>query len=99
MKTEIPVYKFMTPLPVRLNIGDSIRKAEFIMNDMGIRHLPVVNQLKVVGVISYTDVVRVSDIDKDKILAENLMSSPVITIKESQSLNELIYGDATLGNC
>lgn len=80
----------MTPLPIRLNLKDTIKKAEFIMNDLGIRHLPVVNEHKVEGVISYTDIMRVAEVDKDKILAENLMSTPVISIKENESLNDLV---------
>ncbi len=80
----------MTPLPIRLNLTDTVHKAEYIMNDMGIRHLPVVSGEKVVGLISITDVYRISDVDKKKIICENLMTSPVVTIKETEELDTLV---------
>lgn len=90
MKTAIPVYKFMTPLPIRLNLTDTIHKAEYIMNDMVIRHLPVVNNEEVVGLISVTDIARVAEVDKKNITCENLMSSPVVTLKETEELDKLV---------
>ena len=90
MKTKVPVYKIMTPLPIRLNLKDTIHKAAFIMDDMGIRHLPVVNDSKVAGVISYSDILRISELDREKILSENLMTIPAITVKENQTLEDLV---------
>ena len=90
MKTAIPVYKFMTPLPIRLNLTDTIHKAEYIMNDMCIRHLPVVNNEKVVGLISITDIARVAEVDKTIITCENLMTTPVVSIHETEELENII---------
>ncbi len=90
MKSAIPVYKFMTPLPIRLNLSDTIHKAEFIMKDMGIRHLPVVSGEKVVGLISVTDIARVAEMDKKNIPCENLMTVPVVTIKENEFLDDVV---------
>ena len=89
MKTKVPVYKIMTPLPIRLNPKDSIQKAAFIMNDLGIRHLPVVKDSEVIGIISYSDILRINELDREKILSDNLMTTPAITIKESETLEEL----------
>lgn len=80
----------MTPLPVRLNLSDTVHKAEYIMNDMGIRHLPVVNNVKVVGLISITDIARVAEVDKKNITCENLMTEPVVTIGETEELEKLV---------
>lgn len=90
MKTSVPVYKIMTALPIRLNLTDTIHKAEYIMNDMHIRHLPVVSNEKVVGLISVTDISRVADVDKKNITCENLMTKPVITIEENDDLDALV---------
>ena len=59
MKERIPVSIIMTENVVKLNLKDTLSKAEELFLKHNIRHLPVVNGDHVVGILSYTDLLRV----------------------------------------
>ena len=63
MKQREPVSKIMTENLVKLNIQDSLTKAESLFKKHKIRHIPVVKNEKVVGMLSYTDLMRISFAD------------------------------------
>jgi CBS domain-containing protein len=47
---------------IKLNLSDDLTKADLIQKHK-IRHIPVVNEYKIVGLLSYTDLLRVSYAD------------------------------------
>jgi CBS domain-containing protein len=56
---EEPVEKFMTKRVFTLKIGDSIWKALDVMAELGIRHLPIVdNKGKVIRIVSIRDLLN-----------------------------------------
>ncbi|MFN2260808.1 MAG: CBS domain-containing protein [Psychroflexus sp.] len=63
MKTNETVSKIMTKNLVKLNIEDSLTKAESLFKKHKIRHLPVVEGQKICGMLSYTDLMRISFAD------------------------------------
>lgn len=60
MKQKVPVSAIMTKNIIKLNITDDLTKAEALFKAHKIRHIPVVNEDKIVGLLSYTDLLRVS---------------------------------------
>jgi CBS domain-containing protein len=60
MKKRTPVSKIMTANPVSVDVATDLRKVNKLMTDKHIRHLPVVAHGKLVGVISHTDIMRLS---------------------------------------
>jgi signal-transduction protein with cAMP-binding, CBS, and nucleotidyltransferase domain len=60
MKTHIPVTHIMTSQVLTVEKNTSLSEVESIMKRKHIRHLPVVNGLDVVGIISLTDLQRLS---------------------------------------
>ncbi len=57
MSKAIPaVQKFMTYNPITINISKTVSEAQSLMKEKQIRHLPVVDQDKIVGIISDRDV-------------------------------------------
>ncbi|MBZ9618840.1 CBS domain-containing protein [Psychroflexus lacisalsi] len=62
MKTT-PIQKIMTQNLVKLNLEDTLTKAESLFKSHKIRHLPVVNGDKIVGMLSYNDLLRISFAD------------------------------------
>ena len=56
MKWNLPVDEFTTPNPVTATEEQSIDELRQMMHDCGVRHLPVVRDGKVVGVVSDRDV-------------------------------------------
>jgi len=63
MKKNIPVSTIMTNNLVLLNINDTLEKAEELFKKHNIRHIPVVNNHIIEGILSYTDLLRISFAD------------------------------------
>lgn len=51
----------MTPFPYSVDTDDTIAEVERLMNEHGIRHVPVQQDGRVVGIISQRDLYRVSE--------------------------------------
>ena len=56
--SEVPVSKIMTPNPLTVKLTNSLDECMAIMVHKHIRHLPVLEANKVVGVISVGDMVK-----------------------------------------
>jgi predicted transcriptional regulator len=63
MKQNVPVSSIMTKNIIKLNLSDDLTKAEQIFKTHKIRHIPVVNGNTIVGMLSYTDLLRISYVD------------------------------------
>jgi CBS domain-containing protein len=63
MKKNEPISSIMTRELVTLNLEDSLYSAEKRMKKNHIRHMPVVDDEKLIGLISLSDLQRVSFID------------------------------------
>lgn len=63
MKQNVPVSSIMTTNVIKLNLSDDLTKAESLFKKHHIRHIPVVNGNSIVGMLSYTDLLRISFAD------------------------------------
>lgn len=63
MKKGTPISEIMTSELVTLNRRDSLEYAEQLFKANRIRHIPVVENKKLLGMISYTDLLRISFAD------------------------------------
>src|SRR5690606_36994382 len=63
MKRREPISAIMTTNVVTLNLTDSIETAERLFKKHKIRHIPVVNGTTIKGMLSYTDLLRISFVD------------------------------------
>lgn len=63
MKQIVPVSTIMTKEVVKLNITDTLTKAEGLFKKHRIRHIPVMTGNKIIGILSYTDLLRISFAD------------------------------------
>lgn len=63
MKIKVPVSTIMTKNVIKLNLSDDLTKAEQLFKKYHIRHIPVVLGNKIVGMLSYTDLLRISFAD------------------------------------
>lgn len=60
MKPIVPISTIMSNNVIKLNLSDSLSKAEELFKTHNIRHIPVVNGDKVVGIISNADLLKVA---------------------------------------
>lgn len=63
MKNRVPVSSIMTKNLVKLNLSDDLSKAEKLFKQHNLRHIPVVSGNVIVGMLSYTDLLRISFVD------------------------------------
>lgn len=63
VQERVPVSSIMSTQLVVLNTTDSLEKAERLFKKHHIRHIPVVNGRKIVGMLSLTDLLRISFAD------------------------------------
>ena len=63
MKHRVPISTIMTKNVIKLNTSDDLTKAETLFKKHHIRHIPVVHGNKIIGMVSYTDLLRISFAD------------------------------------
>ncbi|MDG1723190.1 MAG: CBS domain-containing protein [Flavobacteriaceae bacterium] len=63
MKKRESVRHIMADEPVVLHLNDGLGQAEKLFKKHRVRHLPVVSGAKIVGILSMTDLARISFVD------------------------------------
>ena len=63
MKQSIPVSTIMSKDIIALNRTDDLERAELLFKRHNIRHIPVVSGEVIIGMLSYTDLLRISFAD------------------------------------
>ena len=63
MKKRTPVSEIMTKTVITLNHTDELETAERLFKTKKIRHIPVVSGDAIKGMLSYTDLLRISFAD------------------------------------
>lgn len=93
MKNETPISEIMTRDVVTLSQRDSLEYAEQLFKTNRIRHIPVVEGKKLLGMMSYTDLLRISfadSIDEDEGVVDavvyNLFTIDQVMIKKVVSV-------------
>ena len=100
MKQKVPVSTIMTKNVVKLNLSDDLTKAEMLFKKHHIRHIPVVYSNKIVGMLSYTDLLRISfadaiddedDVDTtvyNMFTLEQVMAKKIVSISPETTIKE-----------
>ncbi|CAN1502721.1 CBS_pair_AcuB_like domain containing protein [Flavobacteriaceae bacterium] len=101
MRQHVPVSTIMTKNIIKLTISDDLTKAESLFKHHKIRHIPVVNGATIIGILSYTDLLRISfadAIDDDEevvdttvynmFTVEQVMAKKLITITPETTIKE-----------
>jgi predicted transcriptional regulator len=81
------IRRYMTPCPYTVASTDSLAVAHRIMRERGIRHLPVVDRGRIVGVVS------VGDLHLIETIAENPLDS--INVDEAMTPNPYVVRPGT----
>lgn len=98
---KVPVSEIMTTDLIMLNINDSLEKAEHLFKKYHIRHIPVIKDDKIVGMLSLTDLLRISfadgafkDEDAEPMVYEmftisQLMASNIESVAPTNTIKEV----------
>lgn len=101
MKKRTPVSTIMTENVVTLNNGDNLSTAEKLFKKHHIRHIPVVSDNELKGMLSYTDLLRISFADEieeetdietivyNMFTIEQVMAKRLITVSSTTTIQEV----------
>ena len=101
MKHRVPVSAIMSKHLITLNLSDDLTVAESLFRKHKIRHIPVVKGNHIEGMLSYTDLLRISFVDAvdddaeavdttvyNMFTIEQVMTRRVITITPETTIRE-----------
>lgn len=100
MKSQVPVSTIMSTHLIKLNVSDELTKAEMLFKKNKIRHIPVVSGNKIKGMLSYTDLLRISfadAVEEDEVVdvmvynmftIDQVMTKKLITISPDTTIKE-----------
>lgn len=101
MKKRVPVSQIMTKNVVTLSVKDNLVTAEELFKKHRIRHIPVVSGDEVIGILSYTDLMRISFADAideheqevdtmvyNMFTIEQVMAKNVISVSSNTTIQE-----------
>ena len=63
MNKRTPISEIMTTVVITLNHKDGLETAEMLFKTNKIRHIPVIKGDAIIGMLSYTDLLRISFAD------------------------------------
>lgn len=105
MSTKIipRIGQFMTPLPHTIEFDQPLARAHELMRQHHIRHLPVMQNGKLLGLVSIRDlhlIETLRDVDPDEVPVEDAMAEEPYTVSPDEPLDAVaaIMADHKLGS-
>ena len=93
MSKSVPtIQKFMTCEPVSIDGRSSVAEAQGLMKEKNIRHLPVMDGPKVIGIVSDRDIHQVTsllDVDPNKLAVEDICQTHVYSAAPDTPLDHV----------
>ena len=102
MIRKAPVTTIMTENVITLKRNDNLEKAEYLFKHHRIRHIPVVSDNVIIGMLSYTDLLRLSFADvtdtpegSEDVLVYNMftiqqvMNKKIVSVSSSNTIKEV----------
>ena len=102
MKRRTPVSKIMTKNIIAVNTTDDLESAERLFKQHHIRHIPVVSGNIIIGMLSYTDLLRISFADAvgenessvdtvvyNMFTIDQVMTKNIVTVNSETTIKEV----------
>ena len=101
MKKRTPVSTIMTANVITLNHTDNLDTAERLFKANNIRHIPVVSGEEIIGMLSYTDLLKISfadatddDLDIETVVynmysIEQVMAKDLVSVTSKTTIREV----------
>lgn len=93
-KFKIPVEEFTTPNPITATVHSKVEELSRVMKEHGIRHIPILNGDKVVGMVSERDLKVIAGLrmlEKNLLTASDIMSPDPVSVDSSTMLDEVAF--------
>jgi CBS domain-containing protein len=97
MKKRMPVSKIMSTDILSVNITQSLREVDSIISDQHIRHVPVVSGDTIIGMLSKTDLQKISFVNTmdgdglttamyDNLSIDQVMTKDITTVEKNDTI-------------
>lgn len=103
MKRRELVSKIMSTNLITVNLSNNLVEAEKLFNENSIRHIPVVSGDDIIGMLSLTDLLRVSFVDAygnderdvdtavyNMLSIEQVMVKNIVSVSSTQTIKEVV---------
>jgi len=93
MKAMPKIMKFMTHDPITVNAQLTLAQAEKMLREHNIRHLPVLEGGKLIGVVSDRDLKMIlgfKDVDANRVTVEEACTFDPITVSPESNLDDVV---------
>jgi Predicted transcriptional regulator, contains C-terminal CBS domains len=97
MNKKTPISEIMTKDVVVLNHDDTLETAELLFKSNHIRHIPVIRDDFIIGMLSYTDLLRISfadAVDEDEETVDSIVYN-MFTIEQVMAKNLISVSSTT----
>ncbi|MFA5582586.1 MAG: CBS domain-containing protein [Bacteriovoracaceae bacterium] len=89
---DLKVEEFTSPYVISISSKDLLDKALQLMQENGIRHLPVIDDKDVKGMISERDVLTHMGKVWDKVMhVEDIMNSDILSVNVNENLGDVAF--------
>ncbi len=90
--TELKVEEFTSPYVISISSEDTLDTALNLMQENGIRHLPVIKDGDVLGMVSERDVLTHMGKVWDKVMhVEDIMNSDILSVNANDNLGDVAF--------
>lgn len=92
-KLDLPIQEFTTPYPVTAREDSSIDELLDIVKNLKVRHIPIMSNGKITGIVSERDLRIVSALstrEKFLVRADDLMTPDPVTFQGDTSIEDVI---------
>lgn len=100
MKKRVPISKIMTKRVIRVHKNQSLQQVAKLIRDRPIRHVPVMSGKEIVGMLSKTDLEKISFVNTidgnkltilmyDVLTIEQVMTKDVLTIQHKDTVYDV----------
>jgi len=92
-KTIPPVSKFMSTNPIFVEPGSTLLRASALMEEKGIRHLPVVSGDKLVGLVTQSDlrlITGLAGVKPEQVKIEDVMQRNPFSCSPDSPLDQVV---------
>lgn len=89
---EMNVDEYTSPSPITVDLNASLEEAYKLMTENGIRHLPVMDGRKVVGIVSERDLMaNYGKAWSDLMRVRNIMNPSILVAHQNDDLGEVAF--------
>jgi acetoin utilization protein AcuB len=90
---SIKVREYTSPYPISLNSESTLNDVITLMKDYQFRHIPIIENKKLLGIVSKTDILMtLEEDDFTGKKATEVMTTDVYTVNENSTLDEVAFG-------